>query len=796
MIVDDGSTSLVFRDEEGCDVAAVDIKSKDAGWGPFRLSPEEAFENAEAETQLVEGGTYHFRLSSEDWRLQDVPGLVESSLFDETVQVGRITPRLCVGTIRLSMYRKASPTAAASAQVEVRSAKLDYREHYREMLRYISERCADLFLEFRSTAEQSLLPDEDRDPETVVQRFAFVRALVSSAAFREAIDLILAQPHRRLALVEREVSIRRGIGSVAGLANQLARGQKRVSLPDGHPLRNRAASLPERVVRCIGVEETDTPENRFIKHAISDLRAFAASVRERLDRSGRKWDRRFAIEARALEEWLGDVLDRDLFRSTSEPDLLPLGSPVLQRRSGYHEVLRGWLHFNVAARLCWTGGDEVYGAGKRDVARLYEYWVFFKLLGVISDVFALDRPPIEDLIEQTEDGFGLKLKAGRHLAIAGTSEARNHRRLCVRFSYNRTFVRRGGGGSPTNFPAPGTWTTTMRPDYTLSLWPEGVSESEAELQEAIVHIHFDAKYRVDRLVELFGRFDDEELPEDDVQKVMDEEKLSQDEGRYSRGDLLKMHAYRDAIRRTYGAYVLYPGVAHQDWRGFHEIIPGMGAFGLRPTPSADNDGTKELSAFLVQVVDHLWDRASRREREAYHRYVIQDPQDTTFEIRESPMTEYQAGGRRVPPPRDVSVLVAFYKSDSQLHWTENEGLVIVRTGERHGALPLSPKSTSVRFVLLHTAQQKLAAGLYEVRVDDGGEPIAPEIVPARVLKEVYRYPLDTGSDYYLMYRVHTSPAYRGARWDIESVFRRKGEAYSPVPFCIGLDEVLASRIAG
>ena len=45
-----------------------------------------------------------------------------------------------------------------------------------------------------------------------------------------------------------------------------------------------------------------------------------------------------------------------------------------------------------------------------------------------------------------------------------------------------------------------------------------------------------------------------------------------------------MHAYRDAVRRTAGAYVLYPGKPGdgQKFAGFHEVLPGLGAFAIRP----------------------------------------------------------------------------------------------------------------------------------------------------------------------------------------------------------------------
>ena len=52
---------------------------------------------------------------------------------------------------------------------------------------------------------------------------------------------------------------------------------------------------------------------------------------------------------------------------------------------------------------------------------------------------------------------------------------------------------------------------------------------------------------------------------------LDAEKAEQRAGNYKRADLLKMHAYRDAIRRSAGAYVLYPGSEkeHSPFRWFH-----------------------------------------------------------------------------------------------------------------------------------------------------------------------------------------------------------------------------------
>lgn len=78
-----------------------------------------------------------------------------------------------------------------------------------------------------------------------------------------------------------------------------------------------------------------------------------------------------------------------------------------------------------------------------------------------------------------------------------------------------------------------------------------------------------------------------------------------------------MHAYRDAIRRTQGAYVVYTGPTGGDKRmqGFHEVLPGLGAFALRP-----GSGTSALTAFLQEVVAHVADRSSTREQQSFHTY--------------------------------------------------------------------------------------------------------------------------------------------------------------------------------
>jgi hypothetical protein len=72
-------------------------------------------------------------------------------------------------------------------------------------------------------------------------------------------------------------------------------------------------------------------------------------------------------------------------------------------------------------------------------------------------------------------------------------------------------------------------------------------------------------------------------------------------------------------QRTQGAYILYPGINSGEaagavlWIGFHEILPGLGAFAIRPGDDK-NLGVSALRNFLLDVLAHLGQKASRRER--------------------------------------------------------------------------------------------------------------------------------------------------------------------------------------
>jgi hypothetical protein len=378
-----------------------------------------------------------------------------------------------------------------------------------------------------------------------------------------------------------------------------------------------------------------------------------------------------------------------------------MNSPVLQRKEGYREVLQAWLLFDLAARLNWTGGDDVYDAGKKNVATLYEYWLFFKLLELVSEFFNIEPRAKQDLVKIDENGINLNLKQGKTQMVSGRQETFS-RILNVEFYYNRSFGRVKEDDDPIH--KAGSWTMTMRPDYTLSLWPGHISREEAEKQELITHIHFDAKYRLNKVL-----LEDKDLDKN-ITEELDKEKQDQELRIYKRGDLLKMHAYKDAIRRTSGAYVLYPGTENKELRGFHEIVPGLGAFSIRPGHWQED--SIYLKQFLAEVKAHLLDRTSDREKLSYYEYDIHKEENPSM-MMESLPEPY--GENRDFIPDETYVLLGYYKNQEHLDWILKNNLYNGRAGIRKGSIHINKEIVSAKYLLLHT--QSGESHLYKLKVN-------------------------------------------------------------------------------
>ena len=758
-------------------VKIVPVKIKDGSASLFEVSSEEARSFCEEPQQLCERGRYEYVLTpepgvsnAENLALLQSPAVKPSAIFREDEDRGLIEPGDACGLLALAVIRRNAPDKVlARGRLEVRPVKLaspdEYREHYRGMLSQIADKCAGLLLDCRAATRLRLSALWRENPHILEQQLEFLRHTLESEAFRSVVDEVLRNPHRRLEDEREEREISRPFKPGRDFARQVAVAARRVKVPDTHPLHDIIPSLPARISVPTRRDFLDTAENRFAKMVLVEFRDFLADVAAHLIRqlaeNEKPETQRFMNEVTRLRAMLETQLSRGFFPDVSPPTVLPLGSPVLQRKAGYRELLRFWLQFHAGAQLEWKSGAEIFEAGARNVATLYEYWLFFQLEELFRQRFKCDQPLHAVVVDKNKAPPQLVLKRGVELKtpVSGVWSQTAGRDLRAEFHFNRKFAPHSARDKA------GSWTRGVQPDYTISIWPARYSKEEAEQNELMVHVHFDAKYRVERVNELLG----DKADDDAFNKETEQKEEARTAAKYP--DLLKMHAYRDAVRRTAGAYVLYPGKPGdgQKFVGFHEVLPGLGAFAIRPDKNGKAEGMNALADFLDRVIEHLANRTTARERVSYHVAESYTPQ----ELKEQPvpygtlhLPEADIYGKdfRALPPAEHFVLVAWYRDKKQLEWIEKNRIAIVRLGKRPGAWHVQPEFSEARHLLLHSRGGVSPPGLWKLRSPGYRVYTDTEL-------KATDYPGLAGGDIYALFEVEPDSEWKTVRWHRKKLIR-------------------------
>jgi len=236
------------------------------------------FENAELEGearyQLKEGCFYDYEFSDSNYIFKKTEYIQPHS---RNQHIGVIAPNVYVGTLTLVIIKKDANENAFKIQLEVQSVKLeDYRKDYRFMLESITEKCTDLIMQIDSPISQHFETDFDTDSQTLYQRFSFVKALIDSLEFEEAIQKIISNPTTKWEEEHEEKDIRRIRRFNQKNIKQLVTKSNRMEISSDHFL-NRSyglTSIPTKIDSTRKTESIDTAENRFVKHALEEFLFF------------------------------------------------------------------------------------------------------------------------------------------------------------------------------------------------------------------------------------------------------------------------------------------------------------------------------------------------------------------------------------------------------------------------------------------------------------------------------------------------------------------------------------------
>lgn len=440
--------------------------------------------------------------------------------------------------------------------IEVRSRKLDYGRDYATMIGDLSRFSSGLIYELDSPVYQSLeRGDTDKTP---YEDFMLLEYLFEDENLPSTVEYLSRNLYTLLEETREEVpsSLASNIGP-SGLIEVFSNSDNLERLRDfgDDSIWSRTNGyVPVKINETRYVDHIDTPENRFYKN-------FLLFIDDLIDDLIKRIDEGYCLDKlHEYKQTLIYYLSSRYFLDISPMDYPPLNSQVLQKREGYRDMLEYYLLFEFGFKLNWNEVVEDFRGYEKKVYRLYEYWCYFELLDIIGELTDTEIR-FDDLFDEKDFNISLKegliksFDLGLDLICSDHSYSIDDSDIKIDLMYNKTFKQ----GSEFD-----SYSVDLRPDYTLSI----------HIDDKDYLVHFDAKY-----------------------------KLNIDDESYKNQDIVKMHSYKDAIRDTIAAYVLYPGSKRDIFYEKKGYLESVGAFPL--SPSEDRENKKDLMEFIRNIIVDL-----------------------------------------------------------------------------------------------------------------------------------------------------------------------------------------------
>lgn len=320
----------------------------------------------------------------------------------------------------------------------------------------------------------------------------------------------------------------------------------------------------------------NTPENRFLKHALLTVQKRYATLAERvLLQDTRMADTHRDKIARTRDE-LNRLSRHPFFRTVGPFDGIKQESLILQKDVNYSKVFR----FFTILQKSFSLNDGLYRMETKDIATLYEIWCFIQVEKVVKEL--TDTEPEQQSRTEMSGLFTYSLGKGEHSKIIFKKDDVTLAELVYNPRHSDKDDVKGIGKLESK-------TVPQKPDIVLQL-------TKDDLQEGMKLTYlFDAKYRLEK----DGSND---VPPDDA--------------------INQMHRYRDAIyynnkhhdekikKEVIGGYILFPGrmdVASRFRRSIDEV--NIGAFPMRPGDNQHellSDFIKDLlNKHAVEIVEQV-----------------------------------------------------------------------------------------------------------------------------------------------------------------------------------------------
>ena len=434
---------------------------------------------------------------------------------------------------------------------EVRSRKIDYATQYAAMIGDLSKFSQSLIYDSSSPLHQQFELDDIKDKASY-EEFMLLEYLFKDENLPSTIEYLSRNLYSALENTIEEVptSFASNVNP-NDLIDVFSNPENLYETKDENSIfaKRTNSYVPLKVNETRYVDNIDVPENRFHKNFLELIESL---IIELLKKSPQGY-----IKDKLLiyKEQISAYLSQRYFKDISRMDYVPLNSQLLQKKEGYRDILEYYLMFEFGFRLNWDEVTTEFMGNEKKLFELYEYWCYFELVSILSELTSsiVKFKNIFDI-----ENLSISLK---HNLISTFYFDADGKKIKLDLAYNRSFYK-------TNKEFK-TYSVKLRPDYSLIVNIPIMNEYGYSNHKKYV-IHFDAKYKLD----------------------IDSETFKNE-------DIVKMHAYKDAIVGTIGAYVIYPGEKKKIYRKSNKL-ESVGAFPL--SPGDDKSNKKELADFIYDFI--------------------------------------------------------------------------------------------------------------------------------------------------------------------------------------------------